>query len=139
MNSRILDTFIVGVELLNKGEILAGHAKWENLWKVGDKQIRKWIKGWIQFSGSILNVLAGKNEGAIYLAGKSINNLSNDSLSSAIVNVELAKDDMCNLIVVLKNDSFTLEDISESARRIKIKLINSTNKRGVDFLMTSEH
>ncbi len=139
MNSRIINTFISGVELLNNGEILAGHAKWEKLWKVGDIQIRKWIKGWIQFSGAILNVLADKHEGAIYLAGKSINNLSNDSLSSAIVNVELAKDDMCNLIVVLKNDSFTLEDISESARRIKIKLINSTNKRGVDFLMTSEH
>jgi|GEM_PF-1190789 hypothetical protein len=139
MNSRIINTFISGVELLNNGEILAGHAKWEKLWKVGDIQIRKWIKGWIQFSGAILNVLADKHEGAIYLAGKSINNLSNDTISLAIVNVELAKDDMYNLIEVLKYNSFSSEDITELARSIKIKLINSTNKRGVDFLMTSEH
>ena len=60
MNSKILDTFISGVELFNKGETLAGHAKWESLWKVGDLEIRKWIKGWLQFSGSILNVFAKK-------------------------------------------------------------------------------
>ena len=73
MNSKIIDTFISGVKLFNKGETLAGHAKWESLWKVGDLEIRKWIKGWLQFSGSILNVFAEKREGAIYLAGKSIN------------------------------------------------------------------
>jgi hypothetical protein len=139
MNSKILDTFISGVELFNKGETLAGHAKWESLWKVGDLEIRKWIKGWLQFSGSILNVFAKKREGAIYLAGKSINNLSDEGISSSIVDVDLAITDMSNLREILKNDSYPLEDTNVIARVIKIKLISFKYKRGVDFLMTSEH
>ena len=83
--------------------------------------------------------LQKKREGAIYLAGKSINNLSDEGISSSIIDVDLAITDMSNLREILKNDSYTLEDTNVIARVIKIKLISFKYKRGVDFLMTSEH
>lgn len=127
MNSKIIDSFISGVELFNQGQTLAGHDKWEKLWKVGDEGLRDWIKGWIQYSGSVLNIFAGKKRGAIYLARKSIENLTNDEISLSVVDVKSALLHMKQLIVILEDDDTSQMERVETAKKIRIRLKKSGN------------
>ncbi|MFQ6607769.1 MAG: DUF309 domain-containing protein [Fidelibacterota bacterium] len=126
MNSIIIDNFISGVQLFNQGEILKGHDKWEKLWKVGDKKLRKWIKGWIQFSGCILNVLAGKPGGAIYLAKKTDENLKQDEISPCFIDVESAISDI-NILQRLLEDNVSSKEKIKAARQIRIKFKQEKN------------
>ena len=47
--------FNQGRKLYNEGNIYEAHIIWEKIWKHGDKESRKQIKGFIQLSGAIIN------------------------------------------------------------------------------------
>ena len=50
-NKSSMMLFNEGKDLFNEGELYEAHLKWEHIWKYGDNDSRKDIKGFIQMSG----------------------------------------------------------------------------------------
>lgn len=67
--------FREGQSLFNKGKIRQTYLIWEKIWKCGDEEARKNIKGFIQLSGGLLNNSYGKQQAAEYLMIKAKENI----------------------------------------------------------------
>ena len=71
--------------LFNNGEFYDTHIVWEHIWKEGDAEIRKNIKGFIQLSAGVLKYHQGNNKAAKYLLEKTRNNVVNaDKLADRV-------------------------------------------------------
>ena len=79
--------FNEGKDLFNEGALYEAHLKWEHIWKYGDNDSRKNIKGFIQLSGSLLNQSYGKQKAAEYLMEKAKNNIMKSQMFSNEVNI----------------------------------------------------
>ena len=79
--------FNEGKDLFNKGELYEAHLKWEHIWKYGDNDSRKNIKGFIQMSGGLLKQSFGKQRAAEYLMEKAKNNIMKSQMFSNEVNI----------------------------------------------------
>ena len=79
--------FNEGKDLFNKGELYEAHLKWEHIWKYGDNDSRKDIKGFIQMSGGLLKQSFGKQKAAEYLMEKAKNNIMKSQIFSNEVNI----------------------------------------------------
>jgi len=79
--------FNEGKDLFNEGELYEAHLKWEHIWKYGDNDSRKDIKGFIQMSGGLLKQSFGKQKAAEYLMEKAKNNIMESEMFSNKVNV----------------------------------------------------
>ncbi len=67
--------FEKGRDQSNQGEIYQAHVTWEHIWKEGDTDVRKNIKGFIQLTSGLLNNSYGKKQAAEYLLLKAIENI----------------------------------------------------------------
>ena len=79
--------FNEGKDLFNEGALYEAHLKWEHIWKYGDNNSRKNIKGFIQMSGGLLKQSFGKQRAAEYLMEKAKNNIMESEMFSNKVNV----------------------------------------------------
>ena len=79
--------FNEGKDLFNEGALYEAHLKWEHIWKYGDNDSRKNIKGFIQMSGGLLKQSFGKQRAAEYLMEKAKNNIMESEMFSNKVNV----------------------------------------------------
>ena len=86
-NKSFMMLFDEGKELFNQDNIHEAHLTWEKIWKHGDNNTRKNIKGFIQLSGSLLNQSYGKQKAAEYLMEKAKNNIIESEMLSNKVNV----------------------------------------------------
>ena len=77
-------------------------AFWEKIWKHGDKESRKQIKGFIQLSGAIINNQYGKKHAVEYLLTKAIQNLL--SLKESGININNLIDQINNYLALIHND-----------------------------------
>ncbi|HJM47640.1 MAG: DUF309 domain-containing protein [Candidatus Marinimicrobia bacterium] len=81
-NQSYLEMFEKGRDLFNQGEIYQAHVTWEHIWKGGDADVRKNIKGFIQLTGGLLNNSYGKKQATEYLLLKAMENIKHtDKLS----------------------------------------------------------
>ena len=79
--------FNEGKDLFNEGALYEAHLKWEHIWKYGDNDSRKNIKGFIQMSGGLLKQSFGKQRAAEYLMEKAKNNIMKSQMFSNEVNI----------------------------------------------------
>ena len=79
--------FDEGKHLFNKGDIHEAHIIWEKIWKYGDGNMRKNIKGFIQLSGSLVNKSYGKQRAAEYLMEKAKSNILESEMLSNKVSI----------------------------------------------------
>jgi predicted metal-dependent hydrolase len=86
-NKSFMMLFDEGKDLFNQEKIHEAHLTWEKIWKHGDNNTRKNIKGFIQLSGSLLNQSYGKQKAAEYLMEKAKNNIIESEMLSNKVNV----------------------------------------------------
>jgi len=97
------DKFIEGKILFNKGEIYNAHIAWEKIWKNGDADVRKNIKGFIQLTGALLNNSYGKKRSADYLLKKSIKCLKDADRLPQDVDISLIINQIENFILIIKD------------------------------------
>jgi len=86
-NKSSMMLFNEGKDLFNEGALYEAHLKWEHIWKYGDNDSRKNIKGFIQMSGGLLKQSFGKQRAAEYLMEKAKNNIMESEMFSNKVNV----------------------------------------------------
>tara|TARA_B100000959_G_C14944203_1_gene609158 strand:+ start:320 stop:676 length:357 start_codon:yes stop_codon:yes gene_type:complete len=101
--------FNQGRKLYNEGNIYEAHIIWEKIWKHGDKESRKQIKGFIQLSGAIINNQYGKKHAVEYLLTKAIQNLL--SLKESGININNLIDQINNYLALIHNDVCCSENI----------------------------
>lgn len=95
--------FNEGKDLFNEGALYEAHLKWEHIWKYGDKDARKNIKGFIQMSGGLLKQSFGKQRAAEYLMEKAKNNIMKSQMFSNKVNVRNIVKQINECIVLIQD------------------------------------
>ena len=86
------ESFKKGIILFNSNKFNKAHIVWETIWKDGNIEDRKKIKGYIQLTGAIINYLRGKKESSDYLFSKSIKNISANNFKKIINQDKLIND-----------------------------------------------
>mgnify|MGYP001182563345 CR=1 FL=1 len=107
--------FQTGKNLFNEGKIHDAHLIWEKIWKDGDENSRKKIKGFIQLSGALLNNEYGKRHAAEYLLKKANENISQ-------LNDEEFSIDIKNVVMQIRKYSLLIHDDICCCQNIPIKL-----------------
>ncbi len=107
--------FQKGKKLFNEGKIHEAHTTWEKIWKNGNENSRKQIKGFIQLSGAILNNEFGKKHAAEYLLKKATENIS--QLSNGEFDIDIK-----NIVSQIKKYSLLIKDDICCCQNMNIKL-----------------
>jgi len=93
-NNHILnETFIKGINYFNSSEFQEAHISWEKIWKKGNAEDRKKVKGYIQLTAAIINNIRKKKKASNYLFEKSINNIGENNFRN-ILNQDKLIDDI---------------------------------------------
>jgi predicted metal-dependent hydrolase len=87
-NKSSMMLFNEGKDLFNEGELYEAHLKWEHIWKYGDNDSRKDIKGFIQMSGGLIKNNLGSVKATTYLLKKAMINIENAKGLSKLVNTK---------------------------------------------------
>ena len=107
-----MNLFNEGKISFNKGKIHDAHITWEKIWKYGDKDTRKIIKGFIQLSGGLLNNSFGKRRAAIYLLEKARKNIMDaDKILISLDLLSISKQ-IEELIIIIQDDVFCGESVN---------------------------
>ncbi len=90
-----------GLTHFNKGDIYKTHLIWEHIWKNGNDEIRRNIKGWIQLTGGLIKRNNGKDIAAKYLLTKAVTNIQKAKWISQIINTQSTINQVNNLLYIM--------------------------------------